>query len=291
MSTFFKWVIPGKLAQSPMPRLSDIQGLARLFTGVVVLPEAREMHPYYLETLENHGIEALHIPTPDLHPVELLDLLRASFFIERHVGEGGAVLVHCVGGLGRSGVVTAAYLVFKGLSYYEAVARVRSAVPGSIENPWQARMVRTYEVLLKVLRDTGLLAEVAEGVGRVAARVARHASKVLQLHIELHDPLHVDDPYMKQGVKRAVEGYFSKGDGVRVEGPGDELCLPEALDHDYSGRVVTLQVDQVDKPLVTLLCRDNCSQIADRAAGCRDYVSRLLGGDPVFQWGYYLDYV
>ncbi|MEM0110184.1 MAG: dual specificity protein phosphatase family protein [Desulfurococcus sp.] len=288
--TFFQWVIPGKLAQSPMPRLSDIPALTRYFTGVVALMDQYEAPLNYVESLASHGLEVLYMPTRDQHPVELLDLLRASFFIEHHVKSGGAVLVHCVGGLGRSGVVTASFLVFNGLTAYDAVMELRSIIPGALENPWQVKMVRTYEVFLNSLSELGqLLRSVANWIKAVDFRIARHLSRVIQFHIELHDPLHVNTPCMRQGLMRLITTYLS-GKSI-LSHIDEELCLPEALDYDYSGRVVTLYIDTVDKPVVTLLCDDDCSVITNKAMECRKHALELLGGDTVFKWDYYSNYV
>ncbi|HZY85105.1 MAG TPA: dual specificity protein phosphatase family protein [Gemmataceae bacterium] len=64
-------------------------------------------------------------------------ILRAT---ERHMG----VAVHCGAGLGRTGVVLAAYFVARGLSAANAVARVRRLRPGSVETDEQAEAVELF---------------------------------------------------------------------------------------------------------------------------------------------------
>lgn len=54
---------------------------------------------------------------------------------------GDSVFVHCKGGLGRAGTVAAWLLTHVGRTAQEAVAEVRSARPGTIENHWQAGWV------------------------------------------------------------------------------------------------------------------------------------------------------
>ena len=51
------------------------------------------------------------------------------------------VAIHCSAGLGRTGVVLACYLVQKGLTAQNAIARVRRLRPGSIETEEQADAV------------------------------------------------------------------------------------------------------------------------------------------------------
>lgn len=59
---------------------------------------------------------------------------------------GGKVLVHCRGGLGRTGLVVAKLLVEEGLSVDDAIQLVRSARPGAIETWEQESYVRGSEL-------------------------------------------------------------------------------------------------------------------------------------------------
>jgi atypical dual specificity phosphatase len=74
--------------------------------------------------------------------VQLVDYMR------RVVSEGGNVVAHCAAGLGRTGTVLAAYLVGDGLSATEAIRKVRSLRPGSIETEGQERSVHRYAELI-----------------------------------------------------------------------------------------------------------------------------------------------
>ena len=59
----------------------------------------------------------------------------------RHIGDvlqrGGRVLVHCRGGLGRTGTVVAQMLIEQGVAADRAIAMVRNARPGAIETSSQ----------------------------------------------------------------------------------------------------------------------------------------------------------
>ena len=53
--------------------------------------------------------------------------LRAGVsWVQGRIGEGKKVLAHCVGGLGRSGFLVAAYLMEQGLDVQSALDEVRS---------------------------------------------------------------------------------------------------------------------------------------------------------------------
>ncbi|MEM1529788.1 MAG: dual specificity protein phosphatase family protein, partial [Desulfurococcaceae archaeon] len=187
----YTWIIEGKLAQAPLPSRSTFKQLMEAFTGIIVLPTWRELPVLYIDHLKEAGLDVLHIPTPDNYPVELLDVLRASLFIEKHVSRGGAVLVHCYGGIGRSGQVTAGYLIYKGYGVYEALLHVRSKVPGSVENQWQLQLLEDYYMLTSSV-DRLLLSrfvEVVEELSETDGVSYKHLSKVLQFTIELYNGL------------------------------------------------------------------------------------------------------
>lgn len=99
-----------------------------------------------------HVVNAAAISVPDYHegsgltylPLQMHDLpsftiTRETFqvacdFIEQALSSGGAVFVHCVAGISRSGALVVAYLMVKrGMSLHEALSRARAARP--VVNP------------------------------------------------------------------------------------------------------------------------------------------------------------
>lgn len=147
------WIIDGALAQSPLPSFFEIDEYSRIFTAVVVLTESHEHYPMYLEWLERRGLGVLHLPTKDFHPLDILSLLEAVVFIEEEVSRGGRVLVHCKGGVGRSSMVTVAYLLYKGSDLYNAIRHVRARVPNALENSWQVGRLEDFHQFLAVVGD------------------------------------------------------------------------------------------------------------------------------------------
>ena len=63
--------------------------------------------------------------------------------------ETGGILVHCQGGLGRTGTMGAAYWIWKGLSAEEALARIRQVRPGAVESPDQQASLDALERALR----------------------------------------------------------------------------------------------------------------------------------------------
>ena len=58
------------------------------------------------------------------------------------LNNGRSVVVHCLGGLGRSGTVAARLLVESGIDPEDAITRVRQSRPGAIETKAQEQYVR-----------------------------------------------------------------------------------------------------------------------------------------------------
>jgi protein-tyrosine phosphatase len=68
-----------------------------------------------------------------------------------HMTRGETVVVHCRGGLGRSGTIAACVLVARGRAPREAIHLVRNARPGAVEvadqEEFVARSVRPLRTL------------------------------------------------------------------------------------------------------------------------------------------------
>ncbi len=119
----------------------ELDGLAEIFKAVIVLVEEFEL-PYSLEEWKKRDVEVLHSPIEDFTAPSLDQLLEILRWIDARVREGKRVLIHCLSGLGRSGTVAVAWLMYsKGLSLREALARVRSIRPGAVETEEQMGML------------------------------------------------------------------------------------------------------------------------------------------------------
>jgi ADP-ribosyl-[dinitrogen reductase] hydrolase len=62
--------------------------------------------------------------------------------LHARLAAGERVVVHCKGGLGRTGTITARLLVESGVAADSAISLVRTARPGAIENDAQESYVR-----------------------------------------------------------------------------------------------------------------------------------------------------
>jgi protein-tyrosine phosphatase len=133
--------------------------LARLRTvhGTDVLVSLIESHEFVAlhiaelrERAPAHRIEMLWYPIADNSvPASITDLGKIVIRIVTALAAGRTVVIHCMGGLGRTGLVAAACLLATtSLSPREAMAIVRGARPGAIESLAQEQYVETFRRFL-----------------------------------------------------------------------------------------------------------------------------------------------
>lgn len=162
--------IPGKLGMTIAPGKKDLAGwtaphdrslqkdLDRLFKVykpdvLVSLMETFEYEAFKIPTLlkafKDRGAETLHFPIRDVAVptnmprfVELVDTLNARLW------DGKTVVVHCKGGLGRTGLVVAAALVRMNYTSEDAIDITRETRKGTIQTREQERFVSEFEMTL-----------------------------------------------------------------------------------------------------------------------------------------------
>lgn len=131
------------LAVSPMPTSRELEGLASTFSAVAVLVEDWELE-YDPAQLQLLGVTVNHLPIPDFGIPRLTELQGLVSWLLQETGDGHAALVHCVGGIGRSGMVAAAYLVARGVPVEDALKQVKGLVRGALQLEEQVNMVRQF---------------------------------------------------------------------------------------------------------------------------------------------------
>lgn len=76
-----------------------------------------------------HNFKLLQLPTIDLHAPTLEHLRQGVKFIDEEITKGGSVYVHCRHGEGRGPSMAISYLMYKGMTFDEAIAFVRKVRP------------------------------------------------------------------------------------------------------------------------------------------------------------------
>jgi ADP-ribosyl-[dinitrogen reductase] hydrolase len=118
---------------------------------VVSLIEAQEFASLDVEALPDVvaelGMQWRHGPIPDRHPPHqqfMLDWPTLKDELMEELSSGKNIFIHCMGGLGRTGVVAAMLLMEVGYSANQAIAAVRTSRPHTIETSAQEDFVRNY---------------------------------------------------------------------------------------------------------------------------------------------------
>ncbi|MBI2837134.1 MAG: isochorismatase family protein [Acidobacteria bacterium] len=150
---------PGRLGITILPGRRDggrgiAADLATLrnqgVSHIVCLLSMPEFHRYgvdaLLEEYRNAGMTVHHLPILDQSVSTAEEMRDLTGWIRARLAEGGTIAMHCVGGLGRSGMAAACWLKSLGLSPSEAIAEVRRIrTRRAIETTAQEAFVRSYE--------------------------------------------------------------------------------------------------------------------------------------------------
>jgi protein-tyrosine phosphatase len=130
---------------------ADLERLATKFRARVLVSLLEE-HEYAdlgitdLPTAaQKHGLEFLSLPIQDGGiPPSLSDAMAFVPQILDRLRTKGTVVVHCRGGLGRTGLIVACCLTTVGDEPPQAIAKVRDARPGAIENARQEAFIAEF---------------------------------------------------------------------------------------------------------------------------------------------------
>ena len=142
----FSWLIKSKLAGSGIPTsINEVQWV--LDQGIKSVVTIRE------EPLDESWVKDvnyLHILSNDMSVPEFDDLIYAVDFIHRRITNNEPVLVHCLAGMGRTGVILACYLIkYQKMSASKATEKIREERPGSIQSYPQEEIIFRFEKFLK----------------------------------------------------------------------------------------------------------------------------------------------
>jgi atypical dual specificity phosphatase len=148
----FFWVAPGKLGGTPRPGIvdsvdDDIAGLVRL--GVTTLVTLEESMSVDVTLLSWASIASVHFPIIDMGVPTLEAAKALCMHLADRIAAGHVVAVHCLAGLGRTGTILAAKLIFDGETARNGIDRVRRLNPKCIQSDAQVEFLSSFEVFMR----------------------------------------------------------------------------------------------------------------------------------------------
>jgi len=143
----FSWLIEQRLAGMAAPRGAETF-TALHERGVRAVMSLTEW-PLPDGLFARYGLHTSHLPLADFTAPTVEQAATAVGTINRFLVANEPVVVHCEGGMGRTGTILACYLVSQGATAADAVAEIRTRRPGSIETAEQEASVAAYECYLR----------------------------------------------------------------------------------------------------------------------------------------------
>ena len=139
------WIDEPIVLGSSNPSTEDLETLrGRGFEVLVSLLREQEQSPRYdVARVLALGYVRHNIPVRDFHPPSLVQLEEFVDLMSR-LRAKSKVVVHCQGGIGRTGTFAAAYWIAKGVPAAEAVSRIRKARPSAVETPEQVAALEEF---------------------------------------------------------------------------------------------------------------------------------------------------
>ena len=130
----------------------DIEALAK--EGITHVVDTRSEYRDDAEALAKENIELLYLPTDDMRPMTIEQMMQGAQWANEHMEQGGRVLIHCEHGVGRSVQLTIAVLVYDGMHAQDALQLVQEKRWQAAPNHRQVKRLREFESTVAALRST-----------------------------------------------------------------------------------------------------------------------------------------
>ncbi len=147
----FIWLKKGKLAGTPRPGLlrdiqDDLLALKRVGVTHLISLTVRAMD---IEACLKHDIEVMASPMPDMQPPTLSQAFEINQRIEQLLANNKIVAIHCRAGLGRTGTLLAAQLIYEGKSALSALEETRHIEMRWVQSEVQLSFLEEYETFIR----------------------------------------------------------------------------------------------------------------------------------------------
>jgi protein-tyrosine phosphatase len=146
----FLWLRKGVLAGTPRPGLLieldyDLAALQRVGVTVLVSLTTRPIAP---DALANYGIHGIAFPIKDMGVPTIDKAMALCAQIAAHIKQGDAVALHCKAGMGRTGAMLAAQLIWEGKTALDALETARRIEPRWVQSEEQVNFLDKFALAL-----------------------------------------------------------------------------------------------------------------------------------------------
>ena len=144
----FLWLKRGILAGTPVPGVYfDMEYDLKALQGVGITTLLTLTENALDETrLTPFGIRSIWEPIPDMAPPTIEQGIRLCQKIEQLIADKEVIAVHCRAGMGRTGTVLAAYLIWEGSGALDALEDARRIEPRWVQSQEQVEFLKQFEV-------------------------------------------------------------------------------------------------------------------------------------------------
>lgn len=151
----FHWLVPGRLAGCPRPGIVmdidlDLGALCR--TGVkrlITLEEEPLEHPQ----VQVRGITQVHFPIVDMEAPSIEQAIALFKSLDSWLQAPAGIAFHCKAGLGRTGTMLVAALIWRGAQAQAALELARRIFNGWVQSDEQIDFLHSFELALRAQVD------------------------------------------------------------------------------------------------------------------------------------------
>lgn len=151
----FLWLKKGLLAGTPRPGIVadseyDLKALKKVGIKTLV---SLTTNRFSKKELSNHGIEGLWLKIKDMESPGMQEAADMCEQVNQRLLKNEAVAYHCKAGLGRTGTMLAAQLVWEGNTALDALETVRKIEPRWVQSDEQVDFIEKFEDFMKVSKS------------------------------------------------------------------------------------------------------------------------------------------
>lgn len=142
----FLWLRKGELAGTPRPGLLieldyDLTALQRVGVTVLISLTTKPVNP---DSLEEYGIKGIAFPIKDMGVPTIEAAMELCEQVDRLIEQGEAIAMHCKAGMGRTGTMLVAQLIWEGETALDALETARGIEPRWVQSEAQVEFLEEF---------------------------------------------------------------------------------------------------------------------------------------------------